>query len=622
MKAFNPPKRLPLRQRGMATILIIVLTGMALTVTALGVMYSVRTSQEQQVTVHAATHSQSGVWAAAKALGLYLEKLDEEALIAFNPDKPLEFNINNNPVVAKVFSLTSAPEPRIRAEISYTDIAAKSTSTLEVIYNIALTSQGNQVTLPSTTPGGTDIIIKSDLTLSGNMKFLTDGPMTLTVIGNISFNNNDMENISIRSTEDITLNEKINVYGLYSHKSINISKNPTVTLVNAAGNITIEDATVTNANALGDIEIGDGATIENANAGGKIEVNGSKKITVTSASAVGNITIRGAPVVRYSQSMGTVTCPSDWKNNNYTSIKAAKDSPHCKSASKDETLSISEPAIAQNLTAPKIDAYQFKNAANYVFKGKNEQGNIEVDVKSVTGINETDIFATYYLVNGDTLCKPVNGVCESNSEKHKVCVSSACITYKDREWELSGKKGDIVLAPGILWFEGSLKLNKGTYHNSLIATGNITGESNTVVYAANYDYSKTCKNSSYPPANLCDNAEKALITSAAGNIALLAGGYNHEGVFSGGGIKIGSNQEYYGSVLAGDAFDFYGGPSIYGYITTAGQQYPESTYKWNGNITVDVRNLPDSYNPGGSYEDTGGAASEVGTAEILWSRYL
>jgi ABC-type lipoprotein release transport system permease subunit len=39
----------PSQQRGMATILIIMLMGLALTVTALGVMYSVRTSQEQQV---------------------------------------------------------------------------------------------------------------------------------------------------------------------------------------------------------------------------------------------------------------------------------------------------------------------------------------------------------------------------------------------------------------------------------------------------------------------------------------------------------------------------------------------------------------------------------------------
>lgn len=116
----------PSQQRGMATILIIMLMGLALTVTALGVMYSVRTSQEQQVTVHAATHSQAGVWTAAEAVGLYLKELDKTALMAFNPEKPLKFKINDNNVVAKIFPLDVDTAPHhLRAEISYTDTAAK-----------------------------------------------------------------------------------------------------------------------------------------------------------------------------------------------------------------------------------------------------------------------------------------------------------------------------------------------------------------------------------------------------------------------------------------------------------------------------------------------------------------
>ena len=308
MKTLNKVPKLPLRQRGMATILIIVLTGMALTVTALGVMYSVRTSQEHQVTVHAATHSQSGVWAAAKALGLYLERLDEIALIAFNQDNPLEFYINNNPVVAKVFPLTNAPQRHIRAEISYTDIAAKSTSILEVVYNIPLNggSKGDELDqkLDAT-------LYFKDLDLSGSIDVKGGDTAIFNVEGDAKLDSASIIGIkTINAGGDITLGSGIKVDNLYANgnitltgsanvltasslKNITIKSSGTKGVLSANENIIITNGSVSAANALGFIEASSGGGNHGTFTAGKtITIKGGGE-NIVEASAKGNMLLDG-----------------------------------------------------------------------------------------------------------------------------------------------------------------------------------------------------------------------------------------------------------------------------------------------------------------------------------------
>lgn len=726
MKHLKGSPKLPLRQRGMATILIIILMGMALTVTALGVMHSVRTSQDQQITVHAATHSQAGVWAAADALRLYyvkkLQGLDEAALIVFLEEintKP-EITINNissseNEIKVKVEPLSSSPPYRIKAEISYTDIAAKSTSMLKVIYDVTPASINSTDETPVSTPVGNELIIKSDLELSGNLEFLADKRTALNVIGNITFKNKNVgKNLIIRSTESITIKENdFEVEGLYSQKNITINgkraniinvdaagaitfnDDVVVGAANAAGNITFEgkssvDSTssegdiaikganstvgtasaagkiditgassvtralatddiniknalvstahaggtitasgkgskVNTASAVGDINIDD-SSIDTANAGGAITINGAN-VVIDNANAVGNIIINNSKsTVKNSRTMGGVFCSgaaNGW--NKYDSIVARVATADCNTdkVSINPELTILAPASPVvtskftkiELLAPRVDAYDFKNSANYVFR--NIGGEVQVEVRNVAGINENDTFVKHYLVNGNSLCNALNIQCASDAKK--ICITNNCITYDKGRWKLSGGNNNTaVFAPGILWFEGDLTVNKGTYYNSIVATGNIDLTSNTVIYAANYNNSETCKDSRYSPTNLCGDKKD----TATGNIALLAGSYQDK-QFSGGKIEIGSNEKVYGNVLAGDALEFKGGPTIKGFVTVAGQGSSDN-YKWNGNATIDTRKLPASYNPseppsiGGSQS----SGSQEAKVEILWTRYL
>ena len=61
------------QQQGIATVLIVLLVGVALTASTLGVIYSVKSTQNKQVTSHATSNAQSAAWALAEAVRAYLE---------------------------------------------------------------------------------------------------------------------------------------------------------------------------------------------------------------------------------------------------------------------------------------------------------------------------------------------------------------------------------------------------------------------------------------------------------------------------------------------------------------------------------------------------------------------
>lgn len=74
---FSAPHRLrlPKQQRGLATILIIVLAGLAITATSLGMMYAVRGAQETQISNHALVPAESKAWSGVEIMRLYLATL-------------------------------------------------------------------------------------------------------------------------------------------------------------------------------------------------------------------------------------------------------------------------------------------------------------------------------------------------------------------------------------------------------------------------------------------------------------------------------------------------------------------------------------------------------------------
>ncbi len=93
-------------------------------------------------------------------------------------------------------------------------------------------------------------------------------------------------------------------------------------------------------------------------------------------------------------------------------------------------------------------------------------------------------------------------------------------------------------------------------------------------------------------------------------------------------INLGASTEIFGSVIAGDTLLTGGSSTVHGYVTAAGLGNSTSN-DWTGSLTIDLTNLPASYDPGGvpdmgncTSNCDGSSGSTAASAELLWSRYL
>lgn len=66
----------PYSQGGFATVLVVLLVGLAVAASALGTAYYINTSQKSLVSSHALTNAQSGAWTGVEVFRKYLNSLD------------------------------------------------------------------------------------------------------------------------------------------------------------------------------------------------------------------------------------------------------------------------------------------------------------------------------------------------------------------------------------------------------------------------------------------------------------------------------------------------------------------------------------------------------------------
>jgi hypothetical protein len=226
--------------------------------------------------------------------------------------------------------------------------------------------------------------------------------------------------------------------------------------------------------------------------------------------------------------------------------------------------------------------------------------------------------------------------CNSYSaSENNGCFTRTVLAGRDK-WSIAGKS----LPPGVVWFNGDLVINSGIYYNTFLATGNISTGGDLVTYAMNYSgYGPICNNqfvtsvrsadfADMIPTNFCKDGK--YVPNALGNIGLAAGGYDPSNtanipvktVYGGGLIDLGAGNSIYGIVLSGDILKTGGSTKIYGYISAAGLQLSDLANTLSGSTLVDLKNLPEGYNPGEIPNMTDTVGGEEGNASVLWTRYL
>ena len=505
------------------------------------------------------------------------------------------------------------------------------------------------------------------LTLSGSASVVT----TATVKGDVSFSGaasitNIVSNGAVSITGGSAHSDSIRTWGLVTiggngyAKSIDTqgavnwtSTDNTPTVINANGTVTYAANSASSViNAIGDVTLTGNGNVKNVSSNGNFILNsnwgnGVQGALKASGSLSGTATGQwSGGVVKGGTVGGTIPNPKA------TTVVVSK-----QAGFNAGVATVSVPVVNNAFeNTPKVDAYALESSANYAFKIEAGTGKQTVTVKGISNIadgiyslgNYDYLWNVPELARGnfDYLCKKdhvQNGLCTEPTLPYKtLCAgfseSNSCFTYNSstKTWKVNGT----TMAPGVAWFEGSLEVSNGTYFNTFIATGDISTKGNSTSYAVNYaGYAGVCANQTSNgrasvtrfagmyPIDYCNTSTASMTYQALGNAVFIAGGYKN-GAFQGGNISLGSSNEVFGSVIAGNQLQTTGNTTVHGQVYTAAQG-TTTTNDFKGSLTIDVSNLPanttfkdNEIKCMGDCATTGGGTGTPASARVYWSRYL
>jgi hypothetical protein len=547
----------PRRQRGIATILIVLLVGLSLGAAVLGATAYLRSTQDQSLTLHGQVQAQMKAWSGEEIVRQYLATLQTNGNLPVLASAISTASGNKLPITTGVTGITanftgvnSTTNPTlvtatIEGQTAIGSTKAQSSSTLQVAYGI------------STAAAATTSVLNfnRNLVLGGGINVVgsntTNGSYTINVNGDVSTGGNSITGVStINSTGSINIGSGSSFTQLNSNCDVSISGSVTAVTINALRNICMTGGAAVPGTALAngsisaqstfsqngvlsslaastapsscqasgtsgsgtiaatcpvpaisgvDLSAG-GAGAQTVNTDGSVLLGAGGKIGTLNA--VGNLTASSGATVTTGTVGGTVTKATGSTTVNVNVVKG-------------NTVSIA-PATSVSISTSTFNAYDLQSVANYAFT-VNSSGYIIVTVQNINGVaNGAYYLGTYGSGNVDYLCATLTSsstasapVCQTPalSSGVKICQGysayNSCFSYSNGSWTINGTS----MAPGIAWFQGNLNLGSGTYYGTFIATGNIATSGQNVTYALNYaGYSGTVAGVQYAPTGICTNS--------------------------------------------------------------------------------------------------------------------
>ncbi|HKT26598.1 hypothetical protein [Dyella sp.] len=284
----------PSRQRGVMNLLLVLLVGLAMTVTTMGVVHSVRSSQEGQLSLHSITPAQGSTWMGAEVVRRYLAAADMSALksgdLKISGCDGIAVSILNVKPTSST-SGASGTTYQVVANITAgaaTGTPAASKAILQVVYNV--TPNATKGTGASNSNGNASVNINTlnfykDLNLTGGITVLGGAQnANLNVMGNVTLDNATVTGVnSIRSTGNVTIGSGIHVNQVYANGDVTVTGAASADLINAQGNVVIDG----------------GAKPFVIQSNGSVTFNGGSATTVT---AIGDVDVPAGGV-----NIGTIT---------------------------------------------------------------------------------------------------------------------------------------------------------------------------------------------------------------------------------------------------------------------------------------------------------------------------
>ena len=284
-------------QRGIATLLIILVVGVAVSVSVLGVIHEMKSTQDRQVSLHAQSASQAKAWRLAETVRRYLATLDNATLaqlaaqgetvpLAFQGHDTLHAQLTGFQAVGAVDADTQRylVTAQMRAVAGARGPSAAS-AILEVVYEVdANTTAATEPNPP--TPGGTVIEavnafnIYRDLNMTGGIKIIGGQSANFNVVGNVNLDSASIDGINaINVTGNVRIGSGIHVNNVNTNGDVTLTGSASVSQIKARGNVTISGGTSSlsiQSNGLTTLAGGTAASVESIQgirvAGGGVNV--------------------------------------------------------------------------------------------------------------------------------------------------------------------------------------------------------------------------------------------------------------------------------------------------------------------------------------------------------------
>ncbi|UJB32285.1 hypothetical protein [Chromobacterium sp. Beijing] len=666
MKARSLPPR---RQRGVAAVLMVLLTGMALTALALGGMHHLRGQQELTRSLRGNSEAQWRAWTGAELARQYLSALTPAQIKALELDgAALNLERASLPpesqALADALQIKLLPAPRAAGAVIEDDkvaawITARSgdaTVTLEVVYQL------NGAPTPPAANAAAQI--RGGLSTSGNIVVTGAKDALLQVEGAVDTSGSLSGVSAIQATGDILFQgnpargDGQAPLSLWSNGDIRVNSGQFLTL-----------------KARGNIVMGSGSDVETAAANGSVGSSGER---VGRLSAIGDVTLAGNVAVSAQLlSQGDVRTSSSNRLNalraqglldsrgnaniddgliggafthNGAQIfdaagQARQPPPNTVRVRHQTGLKVPlEPVPEFRLGATRVNANDYRDAANLIVywdaadRSADALQRIRVRLQHVAGVPDGAVYRLGRQRADDwqrndlcpalqadgRRCAPVAGqpalrLCESDAES---CLSGSTA----QQWLLRLKPPQGML-PGVALFEGNLSLY-GRLDNAILATGHIETSSNVELWSLRQaGAARVCRSPDFPdvyPLNHCAADRNSLRESPLLGIALLAGGYDAAQAFGGGKIRLGASNRIHGAVLAGDTLDTAGSTHIFGPVSAGLQSRPPGAPPPSRPLnSLGAETVIDISGQNGLPGEGGGGTPnpQTGAARVLWARY-
>ena len=662
-----PPFR-PGRQRGVAAVLMVLLTGMALTALALGGMHHLRGQQELTHSLRGNSEAQWRAWTGAELVRQYLSALTPQQISALERDgASLNLDRASLPqesrTLADALQIKLLPAPRAAGAVVDDDkvaawITARSDDasvTLEVVYQL-----GGAPTPPSANVAAQ---IRGGLSTSGNIRVTGAKDALLQVEGAVDTSGSLSGVSAIQATGDIlfqgnpTREDGQAPLSLWSNGDIRVNSGQFLTL-KARGNITM----------------GSGSEVETAAANGAVGSSGER---VGRLAAIGDVTLAGNVAISAQLlSQGNVRSSS---SNRLNALRAQGRLETSGNANIDDgliggaflhngaqifdaagqprqpppdTVRVRhqaglkvplEPVPEFRLGAARVNANDYRDAANLIVywdpadRSADTLQRIRIRLQHVAGVPDGAVYRLGRQRADDwqrnDLCpelqpdgkrcalvagQPALRLCESDTE--------SCLAGSTAQQWLLRLKPPLGMLPGVVLFEGNLSLY-GRLDNAILATGHIETSSNVQLWSLRQaGAARVCRSTDFPdvyPLNHCSADRNALRESPLLGIALLAGGYDAAQAFGGGKIRLGASNRIHGAVLAGDTLDTAGSTHIFGPVSAALQSRPPGGPPPSRPLnSLGAETVIDISGQNGLPGEGGGTPNpQTGAARVLWARY-